>query len=236
MSARKSLRLSKKAEFFMTGMRPAAKKIIDLNHATAQAAARRATAKSRAAFTAGLSGRPIAPARKGRPTTSGQFPSYINWSATRGGGGKVGTTVQFDLHKLDANAPYWLIQEIGTGETANITSGVAARQVRYGGSVTSQAGRPISKFLMFAPGPGQAPTRSRGLTKGKRGSSGSTGFDQLYRAGDLDKQAVANFRSGPHRIKREIRGKHYIQIGGNEGFRYFKSNVIAGTKRILSPR
>jgi hypothetical protein len=228
------MRLSKKAEFFMSGMNGAARKVLDLHHREAEAAARAATRKSRAMFTSGLSGRPLAPPRAGRPTTSGQFVSYINWTVARAAKGSVSTTVQFDLHKLDAAAPYWLIQEIGTGNTANITSGVAGRQVRYGGHVQSQVGRKISKYLMFAPGPGQRPTRSGGLTKGKHGSSGGTGTDQLYTASALDMSQT--FHNSAHRIKREIRGKHYIQIGGAEGFRYFKSNVVTGTKRILSPR
>lgn len=237
-----ALRLSRKAKFLLHEAVPAARAFAQANNIAAERAAKEATNVSRAVFSSKLSGRPLVPARSGRPTTSGQFVSYINWvpsrgtRATAGRRGTLGTTVNFDLAKLDSAAPYWLIQEIGTGESASILNEGAAQGVAFGGTVKSQVNRPISKHLLFAPGPGSAPTRSGGLTKKRGSGSRPSGLDNLFRAGDLDPKAVSGFFSSQHRIKREIKGKHYIQIGGKAGFRYFKSNVMAETKRLTKTR
>ena len=179
-------------------------------------AAKIATDVSRFTFDSKLSGRALAPPRVGRATTGGQFASDLLWTKAPG---SKDISISFDQTKIEAAAPYWFIQEIGTGQTANVL-GTAVRLI-VGPSVPTQVGRRISGALVWANGAGgQAVSPQTGV-----------GTDQLYPRGDVNGGFVVKGRTGT--IRREIKGKHFIRDGGAQGFRALDSGLRADVKRIF---
>lgn len=192
----------------------------------AGAAAKAATAESRLMYSRWHSGRPLAPPRRGRPTTDGQFANYLQWQANSYG------LVNFELAALAARAPYWVIQEIGSGRTARILNppgGVAVR---------SQIGRKLPYGFYWADAAGGAPTAPTGPTKrdipspfaspGRRvlaPPGGLIGQQQLFAAPTTGWRGSRG--SSPGRIRREIKGKHFIQAGGREGFAVLSEQLLA---------
>jgi hypothetical protein len=167
------------------------------------------------------SNRPLAPARPGRPTTDGMFANFINWQ--RGANGLI----QFDYQYLDTAAPYWIILEVGTG-----TGGFTARDARGNpvltGGVKSQKGRHIPWNLYWADGPGAAPTRRM---SGKKRKLTSTGNQQLY---PVDMLPAGTSKPGSGGIiRREIKGKHYVQDGGIEGFRMLSNEILSDARKTF---
>lgn len=180
-------------------------------------AARAATAESRNVFQSRLSGRPAAPPRPGRSTPHGAFAAGIIWSST-------GDWINFDASGLQKIAPaHWLIQEIGTGKEAQILNPPGNVRTK------SQRDRPISAFLFWAPGPGAS------VGKGSK----NVGQDQLYLAQDVNIAGFATHsRNGgtAHRrgrIRREVKGKHFIKLGGYEGFTVLAEGLIGEAERIF---
>jgi len=171
-------------------------------------AARVATNTSRSVFQSRLSGRPMAPSRPGRLSTGGAFASDILWQR-----GTVGS-IEFDLARLPF---YALIQEIGTGQSAAI--------LNPPGTITipSQVGREISANLIWGSGPGGVASRAQ---TGRRDQ-------QLYYASDLNAKSVAALRRRKKRIRREIKGKHFIGDGGNAGFLELRTRLTDEAKRIF---
>lgn len=176
--------------------------------AAEQAAATVATDVSRARFMSTLGTRPLAPSRPGRPSTGGQFANDIVW--VRRNGGKIA----LDVAKLPI---YAFIQEIGTGQTARILNPPGQISVR------SQYGRLISANLFWGTGPGGNASRAQ------------TGLhdDQLYYASDLNAKTVAQLRRRRKRIRREIKGKHYIADGGMAGALELRTRLTDEAKRIF---
>lgn len=178
-------------------------------------AAQYATAVSQNQFRSNISGRPFAPARPGRPTTEGGFESLIRWEPTTGNG-TIG--VRFDLGTLAARAPYWVIQEIGTGKGARVYGGHAAEYV-----IPSQIGRSISSHLRWA---------SSTLAASEAGSNiGINGAkEQLFLI-----QPGSGFIKPRRKMKisKEIKGKHFVQAGGREGFSSFCATVRAAADNII---
>jgi hypothetical protein len=175
--------------------------------AAEQNAADKATAISRQVFTAGLSPRPVVPARAGRPTTGGAFANEIIWQPTGGDG------IAVDYARLPR---YALIQEIGTGQNANITNPPGGVQVR------SQVGRYISANLVWSGGGGA-----------QRPTSGRRGLDQLVWRAQVNSEQLQNVRARRIRIRREIKGKHYLRDGGAAGFSALSSELRRNAKRIF---
>lgn len=173
-------------------------------------AAKIATDTSRSVFQSHLSGRPLAPPRVGRLTTGGAFASFVNWSPDH-----RKNNIVFDTAALQHRAPYFLIQEIGTGRTAQILNPPGTISVR------SQRGRPIAINLYWAGGPGAAWT-----SPGRGGA-----LEQLYLASDLNMKS--GVRTRRMRIRREIKGKHYLRDGGAQGFRTLATGLSADAKRIF---
>jgi len=157
--------------------------------------------------------RPVAPPRKGRPTTDGLFADYINWQPSSAHKGFI----DFDTATMKAKAPYFLIQEIGTNRTAKILNPPAVITVR------SQIGRTIPYNLYWAAGVGGTAVDAR------TGASG----DQLYLASEINAASLKNVKSRRKRIRREIKGKHYLQAGGAEGFRYLGETLVADARKIF---
>jgi hypothetical protein len=130
------------------------------------------------------------------------------------GGVGPSTGVEFELGRLPF---YALIQEIGTGQSAAIINPAGSISVR------SQVGRLISANLYWASGPGAAPVpASRGVS-----------HDQLYYASELNAQAVAAARRRRKRIRREIKGKHFIGDGGVAGFLELRTRLTDEANRIF---
>jgi len=200
--------LSAKAKRFLNAYAQA-QKFRSAIPAAEQAAAATATAVSRQRFVSRLSGRPPAPTRPGRLSTSGAFASEISWIRTATGGG-----IEFELARLPF---YALIQEIGTGQSAAILNPRGSITVR------SQVGRTISANLYWASGPGAAPSRAqRGVHS-----------EQLYYASELNAQAVAAARRRRKRIRREIKGKHFIGDGGAAGYVELRTRLTDEARRIF---
>jgi hypothetical protein len=174
--------------------------------AAEQSAAARATQVSQAVFTSGLSPRPVVPARAGRPTTGGAFANDITWTPS-------GDGVAVDYLRLPH---YALIQEIGTGQEAAITNPPGAVRVR------SQVGRYISANLVWAGGGGA-----------HAASTGRHGMDQLVWRANVSAQQLQNVRSRRIRIRREIKGKHYLRDGGVAGFSAYSSELRRNARRIF---
>lgn len=177
-----------------------------------QEAAERATIVSKGTYGVRIA-RPIAPPRKGRPTTGGLFYDYIKWEA---GVGKKGF-IDFDSKSMNVKAPYWLIQEIGTNRSAQILNPPGSVKVR------SQIGRTIPFNLYWAAGVGGTAVDAR------TGASG----DQLYLAAEVNAKSLKNVKSRRKRIRREIKGRHYLQAGGAEGFRYLGETLVADARKIF---
>jgi hypothetical protein len=159
------------------------------------AAAEEATKKSRQVFNSRLSKRPPVQKRDGRPTTGGNFDSYIDWRPVRDG-----HAVRVNIEKLERAAPYWLIQEIGTGPDSNYT--MKDRDTQTSVSVKSQRGRRLPGSLHWE---GAPPTG----------------------------QLVEGRRAHPGTITTEIKGKGYIRIGGNRGFRVYDSEMEKAFRRAF---
>ncbi|HET6914973.1 MAG TPA: hypothetical protein VFH56_02675 [Acidimicrobiales bacterium] len=178
-------------------------------------AATEATAESKVIYQRWHSGRPLAPARKGRPTTGGTFADLLLWQRTGSG------MVEFDLAGLESRAPYAIIQEIGTGQSATVLGGGGSY------SVSSQVGRRISPHLYWADSAGGA--ASRPLTARNRAaqrSSGAIGMQQLF------ERPPGQFgRAG--RIRREIKGKHFIRDGGLAGYDLLRDRLEVDFKKTF---
>lgn len=177
----------------------------------AREAAMRATSVSRERFLSRLSGRSTVAPRPGRPTTQGTFADHIEWTPVADG-----HRVSAQVGRLQRVAPYWLIQEIGTGKSAKIASGglghLRGGQGRSGPResgnvrVRSQAGRRIPSGLVW--------------------SGNSVGQDQI----------VPGPAERPITIRREIRGKHYLRTGGRAGFRRYEASMLNAAEKAFGRR
>lgn len=183
-------------------------------------AAQQATTASRRTFTSRLSGRPSS-TNKDRASTNGAFGSLIRWERQESRG--KGTFVAFQVDELAGRAPYWLIQEIGTGESATILDTGETR------SVKSQAGRLISRYLVWADA---AATYEVPLGDQVRANL-NIGKQQLYSVRDVKNAPFAPDLE-PQRIRNEIEGKHYIQSGGRQANRELRTSLISLAQRTLS--
>lgn len=212
---------TKKGKDFKNSLVGVQKKIEDAHAARLREAALLATQVSRKRYLSKRSKRPTdRPVGPGRSTTMGQFPSFIEWTVRQ-------NAVRFEAAKLKQQAWYYLINEIGTGNTAKVSGVTVDGRGNISGNTTigypKQRGRYISPRLLWAPGMGGDPQR----TKGRRG------MDQLYPGSMLDQTKLANWASSRHRIRREIKAKHYIREGGRRGFGLYSNRMRADVKRIL---
>lgn len=170
-----------------------------------------ATTQSRATFQSSLSGRPHVPKREGRPTTGGRFGKMLLWEKEEQDGE---TFVAFQVSELEGQAPYWLIQEIGTGESAMILD---RRQTV---SVKSQRGRLISPTLTWADAQG-----NYDVSQGRR--------DQQLRSLQDVKNAPLRIDMDELRIKKEIEGKHYIREGGMQANTQYQASLLELARRTF---
>jgi hypothetical protein len=169
--------------------------------------------------------------RRGRSfSTGGQFPTFLEWRDN-------GSTVAFDAQLANRRVPYWIIQEIGTGESARIRRGgesvqrgrptreeAAVRSPR----IPSQIGRVIPSSLAFG-------TREGGTYTPPGAATGQ----QLYlrkRLSGGNLSFINEPSSQRHLlvISREIEGQHFVQKGGTQGFRQYRTSVLAAARQAFA--
>ena len=187
--------------------------------AAAQQAAATATTVSRSNFR--YLRPPAGAQRRGRESTGGRFPDYLQWQVNRSTG-----QVELDLQRLETKAPHWIILEIGTGESAQMR--VGGDTDGAGGSlgprarlrtVKSQRGRRIHPSLVFADGPG-----------GQYTPPGAERGQQLF--------ARSRVTGAPRQrlgivIRREIEGQHFVKKGAEAGFREYRRSVLSAARQAF---
>lgn len=168
------------------------------------------------------------PPRAGRESSQGKFTNALRWQVTAGPVGEV----QFDVAAADARVPYWIIQEIGTGQSATLKRGGSANPrgrpqsgASYVRTVRSQRGRVISPNLAWASGP-----------TGVYTPPGNRRDQQLYLISQLTgpRGGRVRRRRRPLYIGREIQGQHFVKRGGTEGFREYNDTVLAAARRAFT--
>lgn len=168
--------------------------------------------------------RPLAPAR---PNRYHGLKDAIQWGRTRDGG------VALDRKQLDADFKPWLVQEIGTGQRAVVHFGGSPNPVgrpkkgaAYVKTVKSQVGRRISPGLVFADPAGK-------FVKPGRGSG-----QQLYLRSQIKNAPIYGSRRSPAsiRINKEIEGQHFVRDGAKEGFREYRTSVLAAARTQLKKK
>lgn len=159
--------------------------------------------------------------RAGRSSTGGKLMTLVDWKP-------VGGKVKLDTQTLDRRAPHWIIQEIGTGEKAVMrrggTTNAQGRPLRgasYVRTVKSQKGRKISASLAFGTGP-----------SGQFTPAGGGRGQQLYRRRDLT--GGTTFRARRMTIQKEIVGQHFVRDGAQEGFREYRTTMLAAARRAFA--
>lgn len=156
----------------------------------------------------------------------------IRWHATPDGG------VALAVRELTAKFPPWLVQEIGTGQRAiqkvagrPNPQGRPTKGAAYVKTVRSQRGRRISPGLVFATSGGEYSPPNYVNRHNQ----------QLYLRSQV-KNAPVRFNPKTRRsaagitISREIKGQHFIQKGGEEGFREYRQSVLAAARSQLRKR
>lgn len=163
--------------------------------------------------------RPVVPRRAGRSSTGGKLASKVVWRASAGG-----STVDLDVDALTTAAPHWIIEEIGTGQSATImragTSnprGRPAKGASYVKTVRSQLGRRISPTLAWGTGPSGVLT-----PPGARRGQG------LYLRRSLTGRGV--YRGRGMTITREVPAKHFVQAGPQAAFPEYRLSVRAAAQ------
>lgn len=174
------------------------------------------------------------PARKGR--NEPHISSVLRWRPVRGA---QGSGVGLNLAELNSKAKHWIIQEIGTGQSAVIRVGGRSNPVgrpsadaTYVRTVKAQSGRRIRSTLVWATGPGGNFVAAgagenqqlflRKMVKfpeGARGAAYSSAFPGRSQPGII--------------IRREIEPRHFVQRGGAAGFRVYRTSVLAAARRTL---
>ena len=174
-------------------------------------AADTATTTSRSSF---KRKRDIAPPRPGR-SGSGQMTKGIQWSRVSGQ-----ASVALRMADLNKAAPHWIIQEIGTGQTANIMRGAdGGPETVRATTIPSQKGRRISSGLMWA-------TKGRYSPPNRAGGTENL-FPRIGPAGNAKNAMV---------IRREIEGQGFIKKGADTGFREYEQSVLTAARRQFRKR
>lgn len=193
-------------------------KLAETNARLLQESADTATKVSRKTFSSRRSGRPFTTDRPGRKTTQGRLESHIVWIDGL-------DRVFLDEEELEDVAPYYLINEVGTGPSGAATRfrhdrnwNVIADRVEF----PSQKGRYIKPGLAWGDsGSNYVPSRS-----------GRYRQDQIHRAANLTIRrtgrsrrrggaGVNPLRTPRVRISREIQPKQFIKEGAEAGYRKY---------------
>jgi len=173
-----------------------------------------------------------APPRKGR--NEPHIHDVLRWRPIRQGGSTLG--VGINLSELNNSVKHWIIQEIGSDERAVVR--VAGRTnpvgrpsagATYIRTVKPQVGRRIRSSLVWATGPGGNYVRPGAgenqqlylrkmikFPKGVQGAAYSDAFPGRSQPGII--------------IGKEIKPRHFVQKGGEAGFRVYRSSVLAAAR------
>ena len=176
--------------------------------------------------------RELAPPRAGRQG-HGQMASHIRWRPI----GKE-ASVGLALQDLNAAAPHWIIQEIGTGQKAVQHVGTRAnptgrpeKGATYVKTVRSQVGRRISPGLVWSSS-GTHYTPSNYVFKHTQ----NLWLRSQVKGAPVYFNAKTRRTAPGIRIGREIEGQHFIQKGGQAGFREYRQSVLTAARSQLRKR
>lgn len=206
-------------DMFGAGLVERLRKLERANNAALAQAAQTATRVSRDGF---KYKRDIVPARPGRSSTGGQMRNALKWTVKDGG-------VEFDVAHADAEAPHWIIQEIGTGHNAVLRKPDTANPVgrpkagaTYTRRVPSQIGRRLPGGLVFASGGVYSPT-------------GSATHEQIHLVSTVTARGGGRVPRGipAIKIRREIEPQHMVREGGTAGSRQYRTSVLAAARQAF---
>lgn len=201
------------------------RQVVEDERAISKTAARLATQTTRKTF---HYKRPRnVPPRKGRMQEQSMVSS-LRWLVQPNGGAR------FDYQAIDRTNKYWIIQEIGTGNSATLKQGAGtgqgnpqgrpAKDAAYVKTVRAQRGRRIPGSLVWATGP------SGSYVPAAHGAN-----QQLYL-----RHNIPDAPQGPHTaaramyITREIHGQEFVKKGGTEGFRVYQQSLYAAAQRAFA--
>lgn len=216
------------------------KKILAEEERIRKQAAEEATRKSRQVFESKRSQREFTAKRAGRPTTRGQFSSYIEWFPWPNDAG-----VGFDYGKLEDKAPYWIIQEVGTGKSYQMLEhlpGDEKPSVVDAGSIKKQQGRLIPGGLAWGDSSGnyhrpQHGRRTDQIHPVAKLSIAKTEVKKARGAGRTKNlRSTAMLRTPQVQIRKEIKGKHFVKAGGVVGARLYRNQLLAAAEKTLRKR
>lgn len=176
--------------------------------------------------------RPEAPARAGRNEPS--ISTVLKWRPVRVGDSSIG--VGINLTELNTSVKHWIIQEIGTGERAVVRVAGRANPVgrptadaTYVRTVKAQTGRRIRSTLVWATGPGgdftlpgAGENQQLFLRKMVKFPKGVDGAAYSSRMPGRSQPGII--------IRKEIEPRHFVQKGGIEGFRVYRTSVLAAAR------
>lgn len=199
------------------------RRLADAEAAARTTAAQTATNATRKAFTYHRA--VDVPARKGRDHPPGAMLAGLRWTTSSAGG------VDFDIAEADRVAPYWIIQEIGTGQKATIKRGGdpnprgrAPAGNTYIRTVRSAIGRRIPANLVWATGAG-----------GHYEPPGAGQGQQLYLRATVRGAPIWEGRAKDLMyITREVEGQHFVQKGGRVGFTEYRNSVLGAARKIFA--
>jgi hypothetical protein len=182
-------------------------------------AADTATETARRQF--GVNKRKSVPARRTRQTTNGNLREFIKFDYKPGRRGNI-SRVKLNTGLLNSVASdYWLVQEIGTGNSAQQgTVSVDGKVTRKTITIPSQVGRRLPSRLQFTSG-GRfyAPTASRA-------SDNISPYD-----GSEIQGARTQFASSI-RIGREIGHRGFVQAGTRAGRKEYRARMRTEIYRL----
>lgn len=177
-------------------------------------AAHQATTTSRATYAENLTQRPHAPARASRFTTRGRLEEMIAWEAKGG-------LVSFDRNALDTEAWYWIILEVGSGESAVVHTLAGNEDI----AIPSQIGRELPRGYYWGNADG-SPAQYGGLHNLFPYAEGASYHGYASTANEYGEQLV---------IHREIHPKHFVRDGGIAGLDFLREGLTAEFRRLFTP-
>ncbi len=128
--------------------------------------------------------------------------------------------MQLNIAKLNAQAPHWIIHEIGTGNSANVrypnvplAKGRPRNDAPSRKIVSSQKGRPIWVLHDLTGDPTVRHAKSKRALKRRVG------------------KRKADIPFGNAVIGREIKAQHYIKQGAEAGFQMYRTSVLTAARR-----
>lgn len=189
-------------------------KLAKTNARLLEQSANEATKVSRDTFSSRRSGRPFTTERPGRRTTRGRLENHILWIDGL-------DRVVLDEDELEEVAPYYLINEVGTGPKG---AGMRFRHDKDWNLVAERIEFPSQKGRYIKPGLAWGNNGNYVPSKSKR-----SGQDQIHRAANLTIRrtgrsrrrggaGVNPLRTPRVRISKEIQPKHFIKEGGKAGY------------------